>query len=184
MTSCLKFLGHINRWEVQDWGGGRNWAMSVFQDMGMFSVHQELYFVYLVTSSQARQSKEGQPVMDQSAGIKQICPSVVISDTQSFPLHRHIGLMLTFIPVWKFPPGLGRFGRKSHQCSVPCSPLSWALLTKVVVCSQGLISVDLPFSRELHLFFTGCSQCLLFPTGAVCEHPVSPQPGGCLMSLF
>lgn len=52
--------------------------------MGMFSVHQELYFVYLVTSSWARQSKEGQPVMDQSAGIKQICPSVVISDTQSF----------------------------------------------------------------------------------------------------
>lgn len=116
----------------------------------------------LVSSSQARQSK-GQPGMDQDTGIKlQICSSVIISDTQPFPLHRHTCLMLIFIPVWEFAPGLGGFGRKSHQCSVPCSHLSWALRKS-------------PFSRDL-LVFAGCPQSLLFPVGIICKHPESPPP--------
>lgn len=43
-----------------------------------------------------------------------------------------------------------------------CSHLSWALLTKTVICSQVLVSVDLSFSQDLHFGFAECPQSLLF----------------------
>lgn len=136
--------------------------MSVLQELGISSVPQELYSVCLVTPSQARQSK-GQPVMDQDAESKQqICSSVVISDTQSFPLHWHISLVLTFIPVWEFAPGWEDLA-KSLIISVPCSPLCWALLPKVVVCSQGLVSGDVP-AAEIFTWFLLMSPAPAFPS--------------------
>lgn len=117
--NCYFFLDHINRWRCRTEGVETE---SVFQDFGISSVHQELYSVCVVTSSQARQS-QGQPVMDQDTGIKHRFVPVWLFQTHN-PSLCIICLMWTFIPVWEFAPRIGRFGRKSHQCCVPCSPLS------------------------------------------------------------
>lgn len=116
--------------------------------------------------------------MDQDAEIKQqICSSVVISDTQSFPLHWHISLVLTFIPVWEFAPCWEDLA-KSLIISVPCSPLCWALLPKVVVCCvfSGVVLWGFSCSRDLHLVFPDVS-CACFSqlgqsvTPRVCSAP-------------